>query len=182
MVLIRRASITNYINLKGFHNSQHWWELRDALLFTSSHGVSCCWSCLAKFEIGQTFRSKQLPAFLLSSDHRGVAQQCWVRLRSSFNIAGATHVHYKWFPWTSFTRVTVLVGVARYLLHHPTTRNILGPTLLDVLATFWHQNNLVTYRYFHSRCGSPLLLNLHCRLDLSLALIRACPQFYWTRI
>ena len=58
--------------------------------------VLCCWSCRTNFEIGQTFRSKQLPSFLLSSDRRSVAQQCWVRLRSSFNScwgdARALHV------------------------------------------------------------------------------------------
>ena len=45
--------------------------------------------------------SQQLPTFLLFSDHRSVAQQCWIRLRSSSNTVGATHAHYAWFTKTS---------------------------------------------------------------------------------
>ena len=44
--------------------------------------------------------SQQPPTFLLFRDHRGVAQQCWIRLYSSSNIAGAMHEYYTWSPWS----------------------------------------------------------------------------------
>ena len=44
--------------------------------------------------------SQRLPTFLLSRDHRSVAQQCWIRLQRFFNIVGATHAHYAWFTKT----------------------------------------------------------------------------------
>ena len=44
-------------------------------------------SCCAKVETGQTL-NQQLPTFLLSSDRRRVAQQCWIQLHSSSNIVG----------------------------------------------------------------------------------------------
>ena len=44
--------------------------------------------------------SQQVPTFLLSRDRRSVAQECWIRLHSSFNIVGATHAHYAWITKT----------------------------------------------------------------------------------
>ena len=58
------------------------------------HVVVCC---CAKFETGQTFQLTTPNTSLLLRDRRSVAQQCWIRLRSSSNIVGATHAHYAWF-------------------------------------------------------------------------------------
>jgi len=57
-------------------------------------------SCCAKMETGQTL-SQQLPTFLLFSDRRRVAQQCWIQLHSSSNIVGAREVLYTRSPWSS---------------------------------------------------------------------------------
>ena len=51
--------------------------------------VAAC--CCAKFETGQTFQPTT-PTILLFRDRRSVAQQCWIRLHSSSNIVGATHI------------------------------------------------------------------------------------------
>ena len=48
--------------------------------------VACC---CAKLKPVKLF-SQRLPTFLLFSDRRSVAQQCWTRLHSSPNIVGAT--------------------------------------------------------------------------------------------
>ena len=65
-----------------------------------AHPVACCWMSLRV--VAQSLKpvklfSQQLPTFLLFRDRRSVAQQCWIRLRNSSNIAGATHAHYAWF-------------------------------------------------------------------------------------
>ena len=65
--------------------------------------VACCWMLLRV--VVQSLKpvklfSQQLPTFLLFRDRRSVAQQCWIRLHSSSNIVGATHVHYAWFTKT----------------------------------------------------------------------------------
>ena len=66
-----------------------------------AHPVACCWMLLRV--VAQSLKpvklfSQQLPTFLLFSDRRSVAQQCWIRLYSSFNIVGATYAHYTWSP------------------------------------------------------------------------------------
>ena len=53
--------------------------------------------------------SQQLSVFLLFRDCRSVLQQCWIRLRSSFNIVGVKHAHYPWSPWRS-------INVSQYCL------------------------------------------------------------------
>ena len=63
-------------------------------LHTLLHVVVCC---CAKFETGQTFQPTTPNTSFLLRDRRSVAQQCWIRLRSSSNIVGATHAHYAWF-------------------------------------------------------------------------------------
>ena len=65
--------------------------------------VACC--CMLLRVVEQSLKpvklfSQQLPTFLLFRDRRSVAQQCWIRLHSSSNIAGATHAHYAWFTKT----------------------------------------------------------------------------------
>ena len=86
-----------------FTNSKHCWVLHATSVCTP-----CCMmlrvvgSCCAKLETGQTF-DQQLSTFLLFRDYWSVVQQCWIRLRNSSNIVGATHVHYIWSPWRCIT-------------------------------------------------------------------------------
>ena len=77
--------------------------------------VACCCmlrrvvgSCCAKFETGQTFKPTTLSISFVP-DCRSVLQQCWIRLRSSFNNVGVTHAHYPWSPWRS-------INVSQYCL------------------------------------------------------------------
>ena len=66
-----------------------------------AHPLACCGMLLgvvAKSLKTVILLSQQLPTFLLFRDHRGVAQQCWVRLYSFSNIAGAMHEYYTWSP------------------------------------------------------------------------------------
>ena len=86
--------------------------------------VACCWMLLRV--VAQSLKpvklfSQQLPIFLLFRDRRSVAQQCWIRLHSSSNIAGATHAHYAWF-----TKTCVL---------YPSHDALQVPTLLGVVAS-----------------------------------------------
>ena len=78
------------------NNSQHCWML---------HVASVCTPCCMFLDVAQSLKpvklfSQQLPTFLLFRDRRSVAQQCWIRLHSFSNIAGATHAHYAWFTKT----------------------------------------------------------------------------------
>ena len=50
---------------------------------------------------GRNNVGQQLLAFLLFRDRWSVAQQCWRRLHSSYNIVGATHAPI-WLPNSSF--------------------------------------------------------------------------------
>ena len=73
------------------------------MLCPFAHPVACCWMLLCV--VAQSLKpvklfSPQLPTFFLFRDRRSVAQQCWIRLHSSFNIVGATHAHYAWFTKT----------------------------------------------------------------------------------
>ena len=73
------------------NNSQHCWMLRVTSVCTPLLRV-----------VAQSLKpakhfSQQLLTFLLFRDRRSVAQQCWIRLHSSFNIVGATHAQYAWF-------------------------------------------------------------------------------------
>ena len=91
------------------------------LLFVCT--LCCMWLVVVaqsfKLVSGQTL-SQRLPTFLLFRDRRSVAQPCWIRLLSSSNIVGATHVHYRWFPKT-------------YGLY-PSPDALQVPTLLGVVA------------------------------------------------
>ena len=57
-----------------------------------AHPVSCCWMLLLRVVAPRLkpvkVFSQQLPIFLLFRDRRSVAQHCWIRLHSSFNIVG----------------------------------------------------------------------------------------------
>ena len=68
------------------------------------HVVSICTPCCMLLGVivqnKQVKRlSQQLPTFLLLRDRQSLAQQCWIRLHSSSNIVGATHMHHHtWSP------------------------------------------------------------------------------------
>ena len=80
------------------NNSQHCWMLHVASVCTPCCMLLDVVACYcAKFETGQTFQPTTPNTSFLLRDRRSVAQQCWIRLRSSSNIAGATHAHYAWF-------------------------------------------------------------------------------------
>ena len=121
------------------------------MLRSFAHPVACCWMFLPV--VAQSLKpvkifSQQLPTFLSLRDRRSVAQQCWIRLQNSSNIVGATHAHYTWFTKTylwlvSFPLCTAgpkIVGSCCIRLHtttntHPTTPNIVGATMLGVVAS-----------------------------------------------
>ena len=95
------SSNIGYSSVQAFKapckRTQHCWML---------HVVSVCTPCCMLLDVvAQSLKpvkllSQQLTTFLLLRDRRGVAQQCWIRLHSSSNIAGATHAHYTWFTKT----------------------------------------------------------------------------------
>ena len=64
------------------------------------HTIACCLELLREVWKPVKLLSQQLPTFLLFGDRRNVAQQCWIRLHSSYNIVRATHPHYTWFTKT----------------------------------------------------------------------------------
>ena len=120
-----------------------------------AHPVACCWMLLrvvAQSLKPATLFSQQLPTFFLFRDRRSVAQQCWIRLHSSSNIVGATHARtlrmvYKDLRVVSFLRCTAgsnIVGSCCSRLYtttktHATTPNIVGATMLGVVASVCKQ-------------------------------------------
>ena len=110
------------------------------MLRTFAHPVACCWMLLRV--VVQSLKpvklfSQQLLTFLLFSDHRSVAQQCWIRLHSSSNIVGATHAHYAWFtktyglyPSHDALQVPTLLGVVASVCRPLPKRTQQLPTLL----------------------------------------------------
>ena len=56
--------------------------------------------------------SQQLPPFLLFLDHRSIAQQCWIRLHSSFNIRDLKIEVFRHFPQTANVRKSRDQGLA----------------------------------------------------------------------
>ena len=118
------------------------------------HVASVCTPCCMLLDVvAQSLKpvklfSQQLPTFLWFRDRRSVAQQCWIRLHSSSNIVGATHAHYAWFTKTyglypshdALSAGLNIVGSCCILLHttantHATTPNIVGATMLGVVAS-----------------------------------------------
>ena len=93
------------------------------------HPVACCGMLLgvvAKSLKTVKLLSQQLPTFLFFHDRRGVAQQCWIRLHSFSNIAGAIHEYYTWSPWS----LQSLMGCILPTMH--CRSNTLG-----VVASLW---------------------------------------------
>ena len=116
--------------------TQHCWpttpNIVGHMLRPFAHPVACCWMLLRV--VAQSLKplklfSQQLPTFLLFRDRRSVAQQCWIRLHSSFNIVGSTHAHYTWFtksyglyPSHYTLQVLTLLGVVASVCTLPPTR------------------------------------------------------------
>ena len=105
-----------------------------------AHPLACCWMRLRV--VAESLKpvklfTQQLPTFLLFRDRRSVAQQCWIRLRSSSNIVGATHAHYAWFtrsyglyPSHYALQVPTLLGAVASVCAPVPTRTQQLPTLL----------------------------------------------------
>ena len=134
-----------------------------------AHAVVCCWMLL--HVVGQSLKpvkllSQQLPTFLLFRNRRSVAQQCWIHLYSSSHIisciwwgeikcccccccwghARSLRMIYKDLWVVSFPQCTVgpnIVGsCCRTTANtHATTPNIVGATLLRVVASVCTQPN-----------------------------------------
>ena len=122
------------------------------MLRSFAHPVACC--CMLLRAVAQSLKSvklfsQQLTTFLLFRDHRSVAQQCWIRLHSSFNIVGNTNAHYARFTKTyAFYRshdaleVPTLLGVVTSVCAPLATRTQQLPTLLRVVASVCTQPKL----------------------------------------
>ena len=106
------------------------------------HPVACC--CVSLGVVTQSlkpakFFSQQLPTFLTFCDRRSVAQQCWIRLPSSFqhcwDHAGALHMpwsskSYGLYPSHHALQVPTLLGVVASVCTPLQTRTQQFPTLL----------------------------------------------------
>ena len=98
--------------------TQHCW-----MSHVKSGCTPCCMlmqvvgSCCAKVETGQNL-SQQLPTFLLFSDRRRVAQQCWIQLYSSSNIVGAREVLYTRSPWSSLSFMGCVLPTMHCISQH----------------------------------------------------------------
>ena len=122
-------------------------------------GSVCTLCCMLLRVVAQSLKpvklfSQQLPTFLLFRDRRSVEQQCWIRLHSSSNIAGATHAHYTWFtktyglyPSHDALQVPTLLGVVAYVCTPLPTRTQQLPifaTMLGVVASICTQPKIMT--------------------------------------
>ena len=138
------------------NNPQHCWMLHVASVCTPCclllHVVACC---SAKFETVQNFEPTT-PKISFFCDRRSVAQQCWIRLHSSYNIVGATHAHYTWspksyglYPSHDALQVPTVSGVVCTPLTNTvtTTPNIVGRTILGVVC-YTAVFSVVTQRSF----------------------------------
>lgn len=106
------------------------------------HPVACC--CVSLGVVTQSlkpvkFFSQQLPTFLTFRDRRSIAQQCWIRLPSSFqhcwDHAGALHMpwsskSYGLYPSHHALQVPILLGVVASVCTPLQTRTQQLPTLL----------------------------------------------------
>ena len=128
------------------NNSQHCWMLHVPSVYTHFcvllDVVACCCESLKPVKLF----SQQFPTFLLFRDRRSVAQQCWIRLHSSSNIAGAVHVNYAWFRKT-------------YGLY-PSHDVLQVPTLLGIVASVCTPLPTCTQPYI---CSSLLLKSTSCQ-------------------
>ena len=134
---------------------QHCWTLHVTSVCTPCcmllDVVACCCS---KFESGQTFKPTTPNISLICSDlfrnRRSVAQQCWIRLHSSskhgWGHARSLRIVYKDLWVTSFSQCTVGPNIVESCCHttantHTTTPNIVGATMMGVVASVCTQPN-----------------------------------------
>ena len=116
------------------NNSQQFWML---------HVMAVCTPCYMLLGVAaQCLKpvkplNQQLPTFLLCRDRRSVAQQRWIRLHSSSNIARATHAYYALsaksyglYPFQDAMQVPALLGVVAPVCKPLPTRTPQLPTLL----------------------------------------------------
>ena len=115
-------------------------------------GSVCTPCCMLLDFVAQSLKSvklfsQQLPTLLLFCDRRSVAQQCWIRLHSSFNIGGATHADYAWFtktyglyPSHYALQVPTLLGVVASVCRPLPIRAQQLPTLLAQQCWDWLAN------------------------------------------
>ena len=110
-------------------------------LHTLLHVVACCWELLQKL---------QLPTFLFFRNRRGVLQQCWKRLRSFSNIAGAVHEYYTWSPLS----LQSLMGCILPTMH--CRSNTVGSCCICLDTTAKHRCNNSQYCWAVGSCWGPL--------------------------
>ena len=137
------------------NNSQHCW-----MLHVSSVCTTCCvlLGVLAQSLKPVKLLSKQLPMFLLFRDR--VALRCWIGLHSSFQHCwgheSAFHMVYKVLRVVSFPRCTAdsnIMGSCCVHLHttantDATTSNIVGPTMLGVVASVYMAPLVLELQYW----------------------------------
>ena len=134
-------------------------------LHTLLHVVGCCCVAVALSLKPVKLFGQELPTFLLFRDRRSVAQQCWIRLHSSSNIAGATHAHYARFtktyglyPSRDALQVPTLLGVVAYVCTPLPTRTQQLPTFFaqqcwELLRPFARSLTVEIYfDAFYSEC------------------------------
>ena len=127
------------------NNSQHCWML---------HVASVCTPCCMLLDVvAQSLKpvklfSQQLPTFVLFRDRRSVAQQCWIRCTALPTLLGPrtliTHGLQRLMGCIlchDALQVPALLGLSCCIrLHttanmHATTPNIVGATMLGVVAS-----------------------------------------------
>ena len=108
-----------------------------------AHSVANC--CVLLGVVAQNLKlvkrlRQYLPTFLLFRDHRSLAQQFWMCLRSSSNIVGTTYAHYTWslksyglYPSHDALQVPTLLGVVASVCTPPL------PTRMQQLRTLLAQ-------------------------------------------
>ena len=125
-----------------------------------THPVACCWMLLRVVALSlkpTKLFSQQLPTFLLFRDRRSVAQQCWIHpfaqlFQHCWGQARSLRMDYKDLWVVFFPRCTAgpkLVGSCCIRLHttantHATTANIVGGTMLGVVAPVCTQPKLLS--------------------------------------
>ena len=157
-------------------------------LHTLLHVVVCC---CAKFETGQTFQPTTPNTSFLLRDRRSVAQQCWIRLRSSSNIVGATHAHYAWFTKSyglypshyALQVPTLLAQQCRGLLR-PFARSLILQLL--PLNIFFQWTSLLSwclifpFTIFPFLLKNSSLLTLHTRILFAFHSFKKVCFFHWS--
>ena len=140
MVTARRTSkkAIAVIRVKSYANGRN--IVGQQLLLMLHVMAVCTPCCMLLGVVAQSLKpvkplNQQLPTFLLFRDRRSVAQQRWIRLHSSSNIARATHAYYAWsaksyglYPSQDAMQVPALLGVVAPVCKPLPTRTPQLPT------------------------------------------------------